>query len=328
MIRVRLYSQKLDDPLELELPASEEELAEARKHLGVSHFGECQITGVSSAIPILERLDYYDQVRLMNGMAKATQKAQECGQLDVFTAYLETHNDQPIHGLLPAVDHLDCWELSPDTLEEYGRKEFIRHNPLADKSHIRFDQYGEDCLRDVGGRITPGGRILLPKIHEMKLYAPLAIKTEHADSSMLQEYQGDAAEHQKEINLSSMRSMERYDCKFGLARRYPQDDMENRVLSIFPCVEEHQGELWGVLFVRIQGWLDDHQCRSLLSYCTSQLSDGWGEAFEQTPIPTEDGPLYVSFWNNSESWRLFSEEEFRQMLEQTQWLDNSAPAQG
>lgn len=332
MIRVRLYSQKLDDllddPLELQLPATEEQLYQARKDLGVSHFGECQICGVSSPLPILERLDYYDQVRLMNGMAKAARKAQDSGQLDVFTAYLETHEDLPVQALLQNVEHLDCYELYPGALEEYGRQEFLRNNPGTYTKQIRLDQYGEDCLNETGGWITPNGGVLLPKISDMKLYAPLAIKTEVDHSSMLQEYQGNGAAHIDTIKSYLKRSIARHDSNLGLAKWFPQSDPDNRVLSICPDVEEHQGELWGTLFIRKQGWLDDRQYDWLLRYCTSQLSDGWGEGFEQQPISTEDGPLYISFWNNHDGWRLFPENEFRQMLEQTHWPDNPGPAQG
>lgn len=43
--------------------------------------------------------------------------------------------------------------------------------------------------------------------------------------------------------------------------------------------------------------LSGEETAELLDFVTGQNSDGYGEGFEQRPIKTPDGKIYVSFWN-------------------------------
>lgn len=255
-------------------------MAKTRKDLGIPHFGECEICDISSPIHILTALDYYDDVRLMNGMAKSAQKAQENGQLDVFTAYLESHRTMPYESLIQGVNHLDRYTM-------------------------------HSC-----------------KTAFTKFYVPLSVKQDIPESSALQPYPGDFVQHEDAIREKLTQNAQERLGPDGLAQFLNQKDSAEEVLSILPDVEVQGGELWGTLTVELRGWLPETQWQQLKEFCIGQLSDGWGEMFEQQPIATEDGPLYVSFWNDSESWRLYAEKEFQQMLEQTQWPDNPGPAQG
>lgn len=44
--------------------------------------------------------------------------------------------------------------------------------------------------------------------------------------------------------------------------------------------------------------LSGEETAELLSFVEGQNSDGYGEGFEQRPIKTPDGEIYVSFWDN------------------------------
>ena len=70
-----------------------------------------------------------------------------------------------------------------------------------------------------------------------------------------------------------------------------------KVLSAIPSVELRDGELMGCTTVRLKEPLDKAEMSALQEYLLGQFSDGWGEGFEQWEIYTEDGTLYVHFWN-------------------------------
>ena len=70
-----------------------------------------------------------------------------------------------------------------------------------------------------------------------------------------------------------------------------------KVLSAIPSVELRDGELMGCTTVRLKEPLDNAEMSALQEYLLGQFSDGWGEGFEQWEIYTDDGTLYVHFWN-------------------------------
>lgn len=70
-----------------------------------------------------------------------------------------------------------------------------------------------------------------------------------------------------------------------------------KVLSAIPSVELRDGELMGCITVRLKEPLNDVEMKALQEYLRGQFSDGWGEGFEQWEIYTDDGTLYVHFWN-------------------------------
>lgn len=73
--------------------------------------------------------------------------------------------------------------------------------------------------------------------------------------------------------------------------------------------EEVEGELYGVLICEITEYLTEREICVLKDYWTGQMSDGWGEGFEQQPIRIEEGELYVSFWSGEDFWKVMTAEE-------------------
>ena len=80
-------------------------------------------------------------------------------------------------------------------------------------------------------------------------------------------------------------------------------------------VEEKQGELYGVIRCRFSAPLTEAEDEIWRGWLTGQCSDGLCEGVEQRPIETEDGELYVSFWNASDKWFLKDDTEFAEYLE-------------
>ena len=106
----------------------------------------------------------------------------------------------------------------------------------------------------------------------------------------------------------------------GLMRYFDRSrDVARNVLSAYPKVTEINGELYGVLACKIIEPLTEEDVGILKDYWTGQMSDGWGESFEQHPIDVGDGEIYVSFWNSGKNWSVMTEEEL--MGGQVQGMD-------
>lgn len=50
--------------------------------------------------------------------------------------------------------------------------------------------------------------------------------------------------------------------------------------------------------------LDKDQIKKLTDYITGQFSDGWGEGFEQQPIPVDREYIYAEFWSSGDNWEM------------------------
>lgn len=74
-------------------------------------------------------------------------------------------------------------------------------------------------------------------------------------------------------------------------------NVKAKTLSAIPSVEIRGDELKGCTTVRLKEPLTGPEMQDLQDYLKGQFSDGWGEGFEQWEIYTEDGTLYVHFWN-------------------------------
>ena len=54
------------------------------------------------------------------------------------------------------------------------------------------------------------------------------------------------------------------------------------------------------------------------SLCRILHNDGLCEGFEQQPIDTMDGELFVSFWNSGDDYAMMTESEFDEYLQQNE----------
>ena len=73
-------------------------------------------------------------------------------------------------------------------------------------------------------------------------------------------------------------------------------------------------DLYGVIHTQFTEPLTEVEQADLSEWVTSQNADGFGEGFEQRPLETEDGNLYVSFWSSDDGYFLFNDDEFEQYL--------------
>ena len=74
-------------------------------------------------------------------------------------------------------------------------------------------------------------------------------------------------------------------------------------------LDEINGRLYGKIDCYLHFVLNEEETENLRKAIIGQNSDGFGEGFEQRPIKTADGDLYVSFWNPDKDYFLHTESE-------------------
>lgn len=74
---------------------------------------------------------------------------------------------------------------------------------------------------------------------------------------------------------------------------------------------------YGYVDVVLNAPLNDSEVDELKDWISGQNSDGLGEGFEQREIETDDGGLYVSFWDSGKDYFIYSQEEMDEYLEQS-----------
>ena len=167
--------------------------------------------------------------------------------------------------------------------------------------------------------IVPGEdsfTVLPPKLETLKLYAPLIadlyernrygdLENESVvlDGRLLQAYQ-------EKIAAALLKSRMPKETERGVMHWYDETDSVNRkVHSAVFAVEERNGQLWGVAECRFAGKLDAEELETLKEYLSGQMSDGWGENFEQQEIRVNGGDeLYVHLWS-CDNWSIQTEQE-------------------
>lgn len=93
-----------------------------------------------------------------------------------------------------------------------------------------------------------------------------------------------------------------------------------KLMSAVWTVEEIEGRLLGRIDCHLKEPLTTEEMADLREEIIGQCSDGLGEGFEQRPINTDEGDLYVSYWNSSDEYFLCTADELDEHLDQHQGM--------
>ena len=174
----------------------------------------------------------------------------------------------------------------------------------------------EGCPYASQAQYIPNARILYDNYRqqqskEVKFYCPLKIvyDVDYEDNEI---YPEDAVKYASIIKAALAADEMPEERERGLMTwySYPEDDVSDKVYSAHMDVEVYDGELVGVIKAKILGELTESEIMCFKNFISGQLSDGAGESFEQRPITSNDGNIFVSFWNSDDNWALIPEDEF------------------
>ena len=104
-----------------------------------------------------------------------------------------------------------------------------------------------------------------------------------------------------------------------MATYYNKDDgVSEKLTSAVWSVEMRSDRLFGRIDCSLKEALTAEETEALRDWLTGQCSDGLCEGFEQQPIDTMDGELFVSFWNSGDDYAMMTESEFDEYLQQNE----------
>lgn len=178
------------------------------------------------------------------------------------------------------------------------------------EQNILHDQYDsvQELLKDIEGMTVSAGK------YTESFYFPLKGMLDEdeyedyyeIDNMFLQEYKHDIRE-----------AVEREQSIGDMAQYFNRSESVNeKLVSAVWSVDEVGGKLYGRVNVRLKEPLTEGETEILKEWISGQNSDGLGEGFEQRAIETEEGDLYVSFWNSGDGYFVYNQEEMDEYIHQ------------
>lgn len=198
---------------------------------------------------------------------------------------------------------------SNDTLESINIGAYLVENASQDYreklvSRILKDRYNsiQELIHDTKLLIYESGPV------KQSFYFPLCGSLDEdgtdpypVDNSFLRAYKWAI---QEEIQNDTL--LQQHD----MADFFHGDDRlgEKLTSAVWSVVGYHQ-QLFGKVECSLKEPMTEKEMQIMKDWICGQNSDGFGEGFEQNPIRTEDGDLYVSFWNTDDDYAVMTRDE-------------------
>jgi len=164
--------------------------------------------------------------------------------------------------------------------------------------------------------LNGGVPAMAPEPEQITFYCPLAVSVVDEDSLDLVY----GAPFLLVENEDEIRDALRNELPEGEnMAKYLDPPLQDKVASAEWDVEVINGTAYGKITCELRDPLNVDEQAELAGWITGQNSDGLGEGFEQRPVKTGDGELFVHLWDFNDNYFVLPENEFRaQVLEQSQ----------
>ena len=169
------------------------------------------------------------------------------------------------------------------------------------EQNILYDQYDtmDEVINAVRQMTQDAGPV------KAVFFCPLIGNIDEGDGDMFTVGDSCLADSEDEINdaLKEYTANDEND----MAAYYNEDDgIKEKLTSAVWSVELHGGRLFGRIDCSLKEPLTTEETERLREWITGQCADGLGEGFEQQPIDTMDGELFVSFWNSGDDYAMMT----------------------
>ena len=337
-VRLEAYHNHPSHPesFSMTLPASFEELNQAKYMLRVNSFEEVKVAEAECWYPHLAKylpLQSHElRIELLDELAEHVQQmGRESDTLRKYLSVLEAEQPENIQAALECAVKLEDYVCVPNDCTEYG--EYVLKRSGGNEALISmldgftdFAKLGRHFMQKDGVRQTDFGGIRRlgtpfpkqensPEPSTLKLYMPLTGEFFEPDRWGNWQEEGNPLDgcgllrYQDHILAALVRNRMPEESERGVMYWYGEEDSINRkVLSAAFTVECRERQLWGIAECRVLGELTPQELEKLKEYISGQASDGWGEGFEQREIRVDGGELYVHLWN-PDNWSIQTEQE-------------------
>ena len=332
------------EPEYLYLPMDKISLDKMKLRLNVDKFCECTVTSINNArlpenlIPQLESLKDIQAVTLLNEFCNMV-KMFNAEQMECLSMIAEYVQPKHITDLTYLAKYMNDFEVVQNVRDdtEYG-KYIVKESGYFDVNelilpHINYAAFAvarRETIFKSSGYVSGGSVGARKNLEQYQnytgafadaleldaedyinycLYSPLTAEWIIDGRNEDTLYGKDLLEYQEAIE----EAVKRYcidEPTRGLIHYYDDDEnLEKKIIIASPAVKVIDGELYGVLECKLTQPLFEDEVSKLKEYWTGQMSDGWGEGFEQQEIKIDEGELYVSFWNSEKFWEVYTEDE-------------------
>lgn len=93
------------------------------------------------------------------------------------------------------------------------------------------------------------------------------------------------------------------------------EGVKQKLVSAIWSVKRMGDALYGCVEARMTSAFTFQEREDFKDWVLGQNSDGLGEGFEQRPIQTDDGDLFVSFWSMDNNYQIYDSNEMSEYLE-------------